>query len=89
MTARLSYDAKTAMGKQLADSTNALLRSRDQFQRLRDQMHQSSYPDDWAALATEIGCPPDHAQAVFSLVDGVNPALDVPPINDLSKIDQG
>jgi hypothetical protein len=91
MTARLSYSASTAMGKTLAQQTTILLECTAEFLRLREAMYQSAYgtPEDWAFLAGEIGCPVDQAQNIFTTVDGVKLALDVPAIKDLAKVDQG
>jgi len=91
MTARLSYSATTAMGKMLAQQTTILLECTAEFFRLQSSMSQSMYgtPPDWAFLASEIGCPVDQAQDIFTVVDGVKLALDVPAIKDLSKVDQG
>jgi len=91
MTARLAYSSSTALGKQLAQSTNQLLKVTADLFRLREAMYMSMYgtPPDWAFFASEIGCSEADAQGIFTLVDGAKTILDVQGIKDLSKVDQG
>jgi hypothetical protein len=89
MTARVPFNAETAMGQLAAEAVDAILEGKAKLNRLAEALYAMIYPSDTAAIEAEFGLEAGKGQQFFDLVNGAKQALDDARIVALREIDQG
>lgn len=89
MTARVHFDASTAMGQLACEAIDAILEGKGKLGRLSEALYAMIYPSDTAAVEAEFGLAPGKGQQFFDLINGARTALDDPRIVALREVDQG
>lgn len=93
MSARVPFDARTAMGQLAAEAVDEIIEGKQKLNRLSEVLYAAIYAaeggPDFAAVEAELGVAAGRGQAFFDLVNGAKLALDDARIVALREIDQG
>ena len=93
MTARVAFNAATAMGQLAAEAIDQIIEGKSKLNRLSEVLYAAIYvpsgPADFAAVEAELGVAAGKEQAFFDLINGAKTALDDSRIAALREVDQG
>lgn len=93
MSALKQYNPGTALGQQLSEAVDLILRGKAMMGRVNQRLYAAIYvpsgPADMATVESELGAPAGSGQDLFDAVDAARSALDDTRIVALREIDQG
>ena len=93
MTARVHFDATTAMGQLAAEAIASILDGKAKLARVVEaanaMIYVASGPADMTALEAEFGAAAGKGQQLFNDINGAKQALDDGRIVALRELDQG
>lgn len=92
MTTRISYNAGTVEGKQVAEFVDAVQTVLAKGRRLNAQLNSMTYgtPADYAHLEAEIGgMTAGQGQPLWYIISTSMSAIDCPQVAALAQLDQG